>query len=187
VPHPHTGLSRLEVSGPFPFVLSLFPLGMLSREDDALMIPVIGTGLRVVEEGIIPSMVVQDDAPPGLELVAALVQESTIFALVSVQETGCAAPVTGGPFSSFWSGWVFVGLSQVGEGHAWSFRALYEVQDNTRRCFCGSEAFVNLCLSGVCSMFLLYEVPLFKVNRSFPCFEVFLPLFQVSKLPLQLY
>jgi hypothetical protein len=31
-------------------VLSLFLLGMLAREDDVLMIPVIGTGFRGVEE-----------------------------------------------------------------------------------------------------------------------------------------
>jgi hypothetical protein len=60
---------------------------MLTREDDVLMIPIIGTGFRVVEEGIIPSMVVRDDAPSWFETVATLMGESTIFAFMSVQET----------------------------------------------------------------------------------------------------
>jgi hypothetical protein len=51
------------------------------------MIPVIGTGFRVVEEGIVPSMVVWNDASPRLEMVATLVGEGTIPTLVSVQET----------------------------------------------------------------------------------------------------
>jgi hypothetical protein len=37
---------------------------MLIREDDVLMIPVIGTGFGVIEEGIVPSMVVRDDTSP---------------------------------------------------------------------------------------------------------------------------
>jgi hypothetical protein len=43
-------------------VLSLFLLGMLARKEDALMIPVIGTGSRVVEVRVIPSMVFGDGA-----------------------------------------------------------------------------------------------------------------------------
>jgi hypothetical protein len=34
---------------------------MLTREDDALMIPVIGAGFRGVEEQIVSSIVVRDD------------------------------------------------------------------------------------------------------------------------------
>jgi hypothetical protein len=60
---------------------------MLAREDDALMIPIIGTGCWVVKEGIIPSVVIRDGALSGFEMVAMLVGESTIPTLVSVQET----------------------------------------------------------------------------------------------------
>jgi hypothetical protein len=60
---------------------------MLTREDDIFMIPVIGTGFRMVEERIIPSVVVWDDTPTWFELVAMLMGESAIFALVSIQET----------------------------------------------------------------------------------------------------
>jgi hypothetical protein len=65
-------------------MLSLFLLGMLAREDDVLMIPVIGTGFRVIEEGIVPSKVVRDDTSPWFELVAMLMGEGTVFALVSI-------------------------------------------------------------------------------------------------------
>jgi hypothetical protein len=57
---------------------------MLAREDDALMIPIIGTGIGTVEERIIPSVVVQDDALSWFESVATLMGESTILALVSI-------------------------------------------------------------------------------------------------------
>jgi hypothetical protein len=57
---------------------------MFAREDDILMIPIIGTGFRVIEEGIVPSMVVRDDALPWFESVATLMGERTIFALVSI-------------------------------------------------------------------------------------------------------
>jgi hypothetical protein len=104
---------------------------MLAREDDVLMIPVIGTGFRVVEEGIVPSMVVQDDAPPWFESIATLMGECTIFALMFVQETCRPTPVTGGPFSSFWWRWEVVRPSGAWERHAWSVGAAYEPWDNT--------------------------------------------------------
>jgi hypothetical protein len=110
-----TGLSRLNASGPFPFVLSLFPLGMLARENDVLMIPVIGTGFGGVEEQVIPRVVVRDDALSRFEPVAMLMGKRTILALVSVQETCCAAPITGGPFSSFCCRWVVVRLGWAEE------------------------------------------------------------------------
>jgi hypothetical protein len=59
---------------------------MLAREDDVLMIPVIGTGFGVVEKGIVPSMVVRDDASSRFEAVTALMGEGIVSALVSVQE-----------------------------------------------------------------------------------------------------
>jgi hypothetical protein len=65
------------------------------------MIPIIGTSFGVVEEGIVSSMMVGDNALPRFELVTTLMGKSAIFALVSIQEAGCATPVTGGPFSSF--------------------------------------------------------------------------------------
>jgi hypothetical protein len=74
---------------------------MFARKDDALMIPIIGISFRVVEEGIVSSMMVGDDTLPRFELVATLMGKSAIFALVSVQEADRATPVTGGPFSSF--------------------------------------------------------------------------------------
>jgi hypothetical protein len=74
--------------GPFPFVLSLFLLGMLAREEDVLMIPVIGTCSGVVKVGIIPSMVFRDGTTTWFIPVAALVGERTISALVSVQQAG---------------------------------------------------------------------------------------------------
>jgi hypothetical protein len=88
---------------------------MLARENDALMIPVIGTGFEMIKEGVISSMVIRNDALPRLELVTALVRESTILALVSVQEAGCAAPVAEGPFLSFWLGQGYVGSGRVRE------------------------------------------------------------------------
>jgi hypothetical protein len=57
---------------------------MFAREDNVLVIPVIGTGLGVVEERVIPSMVVRDDTPSRFEPFATLMGESTIPALVSV-------------------------------------------------------------------------------------------------------
>jgi hypothetical protein len=85
VPHPRTGLSRPKSSGPFPFGLSLFLLGMFTREKDALMIPVIGTCLWVVEEGVISSMVVRDGTTTWSVLVATLMGQSAISTLVSIQ------------------------------------------------------------------------------------------------------
>jgi hypothetical protein len=58
---------------------------MFAREDDALMIPVIGTCFGVVEEGIVPSMVVGDGTSSGFEAVATLVGEGTIPTLVPIQ------------------------------------------------------------------------------------------------------
>jgi hypothetical protein len=60
---------------------------MLTREDDALMIPIIGTGFGVVKERIVSSMVVRDNTLSWFELVAPLVRERTVLALVSIQET----------------------------------------------------------------------------------------------------
>jgi hypothetical protein len=57
---------------------------MLAREDDVLMIPIIGTCFGMFEERIIPSMVVRDDTSTGFEPVATLVGERTIFALVPI-------------------------------------------------------------------------------------------------------
>jgi hypothetical protein len=83
-PHPRTGLSRPMSSGPFPFVLSLFLLGMLAREEDALMIPIIGTCLWVVKVGVVPCMVFGDSAATRFISVASLVGESAIPTFVSV-------------------------------------------------------------------------------------------------------
>jgi hypothetical protein len=157
---------------------------MLAGEDDVLMIPVIETGFGGVEERIIPSVVVGDNAPSWFESVATLVGERTILALVSVQETCRTAPITGSPFSSFWRRWVVIRSGRVGERHAWAIGPLYESQDNTRRRFCSVETFVNFHLSGVGSTFLLYKISLFKVDSLFPCFKVLLPFFQVPKLTL---
>jgi hypothetical protein len=57
---------------------------MLAREDDVLMILVIGTGFGAVKERVIPSVVVQDDASSWFELVAMLMGKCTILALVSI-------------------------------------------------------------------------------------------------------
>jgi hypothetical protein len=57
---------------------------MLAREDDVLMIPIIGTGFGVVKEGIIPFVMVRDDTLSWFESVATLVGESAILAFVSV-------------------------------------------------------------------------------------------------------
>jgi hypothetical protein len=51
---------------------------MLAREEDALMIPIIGTCSWVVEVGVIPSMVFGDGAAIWFIPVASLVGESTI-------------------------------------------------------------------------------------------------------------
>jgi hypothetical protein len=88
---------------------------MLAREDDILMIPVIGTGFGGIEEGIIPSMVVWDNTSSWFESVAMLVGECAILALVSVQEACCSTPMTGDSFSSFWRRWVVVRLGGTGE------------------------------------------------------------------------
>jgi hypothetical protein len=59
---------------------------MFAREDDVLMIPIIGTGFGVFKEGIIPSVVTQNDTLSWFELVTVLMGECTIFALVPIQE-----------------------------------------------------------------------------------------------------
>jgi hypothetical protein len=61
---------------------------MLAREEDALMIPIIGTCSRVVEVGIIPSMVFRDGTTTWFIPVATLVGERTISALVPIQQAG---------------------------------------------------------------------------------------------------
>jgi hypothetical protein len=61
---------------------------MFAREEDALMIPVIGTCSRVVEEGVIPPMVFRDGAATWFVSVASLVGESAISTLVPVQQAG---------------------------------------------------------------------------------------------------
>jgi hypothetical protein len=58
---------------------------MFAREEDALMIPVIGTCLWVVEVGVIPSMMFEDGAATWFIPIATLVGESAISTLVSVQ------------------------------------------------------------------------------------------------------
>jgi hypothetical protein len=60
---------------------------MLTQEEDALMIPVIGTRLRVVEVGVISSMVFRDGAVTWFVPIALLVGESTIPTLVAIQQT----------------------------------------------------------------------------------------------------
>jgi hypothetical protein len=110
--------------------------------------------------------------------------KSAIFALVSVQEADRATLVTRGPFSSFWLGRVFIWSSRMGEGHAWPFGALDEPWDDTRCRFCGTEMLVDLCLSCVGGTLLLYEVSSFQIYSVFPCFELFLPSFQISKFAL---
>jgi hypothetical protein len=57
---------------------------MLAREEDALMIPVIGTCLWVVEVGVIPSMVFGDGTTTWFVPVATLVGQSAISTLVLV-------------------------------------------------------------------------------------------------------
>jgi hypothetical protein len=57
---------------------------MLAREEDALMIPFIGTCLWVVEIGVIPSMVFGDGAATQFVSVASLVGQSAIPTLVPV-------------------------------------------------------------------------------------------------------
>jgi hypothetical protein len=59
---------------------------MFTREQDVLMIPVIGTCLGVVEVGIIPSMVVRHGTTTWSETVATLMGETAIPTLVSIQE-----------------------------------------------------------------------------------------------------
>jgi hypothetical protein len=57
---------------------------MLAGKEDILMIPVIGTGFGVVEEGVVPSMVIRDGTSSLFELIAALMWEGTIFAFMSI-------------------------------------------------------------------------------------------------------
>jgi hypothetical protein len=65
-------------------VLSLFPLGIFAREEDALMIPVIGACLRVIQIGVVSPMMFGDGTATRFVSVASLVGESTIPALVSI-------------------------------------------------------------------------------------------------------
>jgi hypothetical protein len=58
---------------------------MFAREEDALMIPVIGARSRVVEVGVIPSMMFGDCAATWFISIATLVGESTVSTLVPVQ------------------------------------------------------------------------------------------------------
>jgi hypothetical protein len=60
---------------------------MLAREEDALMIPVIGTRSQVVEVGVISSMVFGDGTATWFVPIASLVGESAIPTLVAVQQT----------------------------------------------------------------------------------------------------
>jgi hypothetical protein len=57
---------------------------MLAREEDALVIPVIGTGPWVVEVGVIPSMVVGDGTSTRFVSLATLVGQAAISTLVSI-------------------------------------------------------------------------------------------------------
>jgi hypothetical protein len=57
---------------------------MLAREEDALVIPVIGACLWVVEEGIIPSMMFGDGAATWFIPIASLVGESAVSAFMPV-------------------------------------------------------------------------------------------------------
>jgi hypothetical protein len=57
---------------------------MLARKEDALMIPVIGTCLQVVEVGVIPSMMVGDGATTWSVTVAMLMEETAVPALVPI-------------------------------------------------------------------------------------------------------
>jgi hypothetical protein len=59
---------------------------MLAREEDALMIPIIGTCLGVIKIGVIPSMVVGDGTTTWSILVTTLVGESTVPTLVPIQQ-----------------------------------------------------------------------------------------------------
>jgi hypothetical protein len=83
------------------------------------MIPIIGTCLRVVEVGVIPSMVVRDGTMTWFVPVTTLVGQSTISTLVPIQQAVRPAPVTGGPFSFFlfegkWYGRVRWGKAKLG-------------------------------------------------------------------------
>jgi hypothetical protein len=57
---------------------------MLAREEDALMIPVIGTCLRVVEVGVIAFVVFEDGAMAGFVSIATLVGQSAILTFVPI-------------------------------------------------------------------------------------------------------
>jgi hypothetical protein len=57
---------------------------MLAREDDVLMIPIIGTGFWVVEERIVSPVVIGDNTPSRFELIVVLMGECAILALVSI-------------------------------------------------------------------------------------------------------
>jgi hypothetical protein len=57
---------------------------MLAREDNAFMVPVVGTGFGVVEERVVPSVVVWDNTPSRFEGGTSLVREATVPALVPI-------------------------------------------------------------------------------------------------------
>jgi hypothetical protein len=57
---------------------------MFAREEDALVIPVIGTCSWVVKVGVVPSVMFGDGAATGFVSVASLVRESTVPTLVSI-------------------------------------------------------------------------------------------------------
>jgi hypothetical protein len=57
---------------------------MFTGEEDALMIPVIGTCPRVIEIGVVPSMMFRDGAATWLIPIASLVGEPAISTLVPV-------------------------------------------------------------------------------------------------------
>jgi hypothetical protein len=150
------------------------------------MIPVIGARLRVVEVRIIPSVVLGDGTTTGFVAIAPLVRESTVPTFVSVQQVRRSTPVTGGPFSFFLFGGEVVWSCRVGEGQAWALRSSNESRSDSRRRFCGAKPFIDFSSSGVGGVLFLDKIPSFEVYLLFSFFESSLPLFEVSKLPLEL-
>jgi hypothetical protein len=159
---------------------------MFAREEDALMIPVIGTCSWVVEVGVIPSMVLGDGAATWFVPIASSVGESTISTFVPVQQAGRSAPVARGPFSFFLFGGEMIRSCPVGEAQTWPLRTSNESWSDSRRRFRGAKLFVDFGPSCVGSVLLLDEVPSFEVYLLLSLFETSLPLVEVSKLPLEL-